>query len=205
MQVVNVRYYENMSFEDYLALPGYSYSGLKHGGAHIEETPKMRLGTAVHNYLLTPKYVTEINERVRQMAVALKTTLGGSLLKHLKAELVVTADFVHEGFVLKYKGRIDLCVPGKMVIDLKVTDLQIIKAIEHFGYDRQISGYCLGTSSPLGFLLSVKPMNNSTNVSRVAVSSQWWEQKTLQYGTPMFSTPIQRIEDTIGNYRRDAI
>jgi hypothetical protein len=53
MQVTNVRALRDLPFEDYLAMPGQSFSGFK--TTKIVPTEKMNIGTLVHSALLTPK------------------------------------------------------------------------------------------------------------------------------------------------------
>lgn len=184
MQVKNVQFYEDMPFEDYLKLPGTSFSGLKSNREIIEPTPKMQFGTAVHNYLLEPEKHKHTSKAVREAALRLKELLA-PVLPYCKMELGVTADFIHEGFVLKYKGRIDLCVPGQMVIDLKVTSAPIGRVMEYFNYPAQIRGYALAISAATNFLCYTSNSRPDAGLIRILPSSTYWEEKVLQYGIPI--------------------
>lgn len=176
--------YHDINFQEYLALAGYSYSGIKNEGATFEPTAKMQLGTDVHNYLLTPQeYHHENIKIVRPLAVALKQALG-ALLKFVKPEQAFTADFTSQGFTMPYKGRVDWLVPERIVVDIKVTELNIAKAIEYFGYDKQLSGYSIGTNSKLAIIASIHPKTLKTTITKVPISSDWWAYQVIQKGNP---------------------
>lgn len=190
MQVFNVQFYPDIPFEDYLALPGYSFSWLKSGGQKIEPTPKMRLGTMVHTYLLSAREYDhgEGSELVRPLAVALKGILK-PVLNYCTPELAVTADFVYEGMVLKYKGRIDLPVVSKphlsLVIDIKVTEQDVRKGIDFFHYDFQVSGYALPIGASKAVIVGVNRKTKAVQVVPVKVETGFWERMTLKYGQPI--------------------
>lgn len=183
MIVTNVRFYEDLSFDEYLKLPGYSNSSLK--GLNITETPAMRFGTNVHQILLEPAKVERHDQKERAAAKALKASAVGPIIKYGKPELSVTADFEYEGFVFHWKGRIDLAFPDKMVIDFKVSKLDIKKSIDFFRYDRAVAGYCLAIKAPHAFILSVHPEKHSTQIEMVQPDYDFWKIKCLEYGVPM--------------------
>src|SRR5687767_5413396 len=118
MQVLNRRLRKICRFDEYLQLPGYSYSAIRsQGKAFTAPTVKMELGTKVHTYLLTPseyKY-GEDHELVRVLAVALKNKIC-SLIDFLLPECAVQADFIEEDLMMPWKGRPDLCIPDRLVI-----------------------------------------------------------------------------------------
>jgi hypothetical protein len=172
----------NIPFNEYLALPGYSYSGIKNQGAKFEPTAKMQLGTDVHNYLLTPEHYDHKNAAiVKPIALALKQAIG-PLFKYLQAEVAITADMVSQGFTMAYKGRIDLIAPGRLVVDVKVTELDIAKAIQFFGYDKQLSGYAIPTKCPAALIVAVNPKTFKTQIANIPIDSQWWEYQVIQNG-----------------------
>lgn len=173
-------------FEEYLELPGWSHSSLKHEGKEWSApTEKMQLGTHVHNYLLTPEeYRHNDIEVVRPLAVELKRVLG-PLLPFLIPEIAITADFIHEGFCMKYKGRVDLGIPGKIVIDLKVSDLDPLKSMQYFRYDRPITGYCAALGTETALLLTINPKKKTTSLKKVPLEYIWWEEQILKKGDPI--------------------
>lgn len=188
IKVKNLQYHENLGFDDYLKLPGFSYSGLKarESKKEVVETDKMRFGTEVHKYLLTPKELTRNDPKVRGVVLRLKQSIPVTIFKSAKPELSVTADFEYEDFVLPWKGRIDLPVIPKLIIDLKVTEMTAAKAMEFFRYDRQISGYCIATRTKLGFIAAVHPETGITDIEKVPIDEWWWIQMIKKYGSPTF-------------------
>lgn len=180
MTVSNVRYYEGLPFDQYLALPQYSYSGLK-GGGPFTATAKMSLGTEVHNYLLEPHKFPHTNPNAKKLALKLKEMVG-PLLPFMKPELTVTAEFEHEGFVMPYKGRIDLALPGKLVVDLKVTGEDLKKVMDHFGYPLQLTGYAKAIGAPRAFIASVNTKTEKPDVAAITFNEDYWHKKILQYG-----------------------
>lgn len=186
MQVINKQYHVDMPFDDYLKLPGFSYSGIKnYGQPPIQATNKMRIGTLVHNYLFEPKnYNYEKFEIVKPIAHQVEIILGNAL-NGMKSEIGVTADFVHEDMKLEYKGRIDLLRAGKIVIDLKVSEKPLYKTIPFFGYDKQLSGYALATESRVAMIIRVCPVTRKTELKTIPISSEWWEKQIVKFGKPV--------------------
>lgn len=190
LTVANVRFYTDMPFEDYLHLPGYSFSWLKSGGQKIEPTPKMQLGTKVHAYLLSAREYPhdEDSALVRPLAIALKGIIG-PVLNFCTPELAVTADFIYEDMVLKYKGRIDLPVVSKphlsLVVDLKVTEMDVRRGIDFFRYDHQVSGYALAIGASKAVIVGVNRKTKATQVVPIKVETGFWERMTLKYGLPI--------------------
>ena len=191
LTVHNVRFYRDLEFSDYLKMPGYSFSWLKSGGQKIEPTPKMQLGTKVHTYLLSAReYLHEEgHELVRPLAVALKGILS-PVLRYCSPELAVTADFVYQGMVLHYKGRIDLPVLHYksrlcVVIDIKVTEMDLRKSIDFFGYHNQINGYALSIGAQRRVIISVNPKSGVTQVIPIAYTDEFWKRAVLKYGKPI--------------------
>lgn len=180
ISVSNIKLHESLAFEDYLKMPGKSFSGIKNEGIQFNApTKKMQLGTNVHNYILTPaEYKHENIEIVKPLALKVKEVLG-PLLKYLKPELAVTAEFEHEGFVLPYKGRLDLCLPGRIVIDLKITENL---NLSYFGYGDQLSGYSLATYARQSIIIAINPKTKATRVVNVPISDLWWKEQIKRLG-----------------------
>lgn len=184
MIVCNSKYHTKLPFEEYLALPHYSFSGFKNNGAPIAQTQKMSMGTAVHNYLLEPEKFPHTDPYAKALAIEIKKTLG-PLLQYMIPEMAVTADLLHEGFMMPYKGRIDLAIPGRLVVDLKVTGEDIKKVIPWFGYEDQISGYALTIHAKKAFIVSINTKSQKVSVVNIPISHNFWNKKILQYGMPI--------------------
>lgn len=181
MQVTNIQFYKN-NFDAYSKIVGLSFSAIKGGG--FLPTAKMRLGTAVHNYLLEPsEYNHEHRDIVIPIANAIKAEIGG-LLPFLDTELSVTADFEYAGMIMPYKGRVDMVRTGKIVIDLKVSEVPLSRSIAHFGYDYQVNGYMAATLCDHGMIIRVCPKTHKIEKKMIPKDTSWWEAQILRLGVP---------------------
>ena len=182
MKVSNINYFYNQKFEDYLKMPGTSFSATKN--ELITPTESMKLGTRVHNYLNEPhEYDWADAEKVIPIATALRATIGDAF-SHLKKEVGFTSNFTHNGMTLDYKGRADMLYVGKVVIDIKVLAGSIDSAIERFGYDRQISGYCLATGANFGLIISWNKMSKKVEKKMILPSDAFWKYQCAHRGFP---------------------
>lgn len=180
MQVTNLKYYNGLEFADYLAMPGTSFSSLK--DEPIPVSTGMQLGTRVHNYLLEPeKYDWEQGATVKKIAEALQKHLGEAY-KFLQKEVAFTADFIHNGMLLHYKGRADLMKAGRIIIDLKILAGGLQPSIERFNYDKQISGYCLATGASLGLIIAYNKAKNIVETKAIKPSAEFWEYQVVSRG-----------------------
>lgn len=194
MQVKNIALLRELPFDKYLEIPGMSYSTIKSfDTGPFQATPKMQLGTLVHNYLLEPAKYDFFNpnhKEVQLMASIIKNKLGMAM-PGLEPEVAVFADFEHEGFVMPYKGRIDLLRYGRLIIDLKVSSVPLSKSIPFFGYDKQISGYALCTDSKAQIILRICPKSYETELKTITTNADWWQTQVVKFGAPIgteFST-----------------
>lgn len=185
MWIKNRKTYPTLHFDEYLAMPGYSYSGIKNDGEIISPTKKMQLGTRVHNYLLTPReYDYEQYEIVKPCADVIRAKLG-PLLKYLMPELVVTCEMVSNDFRMPYKGRIDLCIPDRIVIDIKVSEMPLHKAVPYFGYNNQVSGYSLAINAKVAIIISVNPKTKVVTTMNIPITENFWEYHITRLGEPL--------------------
>lgn len=170
-------------FDEYLKLEGVSFSDIKQEGKEpFVATEKMQLGTKVHNYLLEPEQYRYWDiDIIRPLAVAVKQRIG-PLFAYLKPELAVTADFTYGGFVMPYRGRVDLGIPNKIIIDLKVTELKLAKAMEYFDYPFQTSGYALGMNAPVSMIIGIHPKTKQTTLYNIPINQSWWANQIIQRG-----------------------
>lgn len=178
MKVSKVEYYYEQEFEKYLQAPGVSFSSLKN--KTITETPAMALGTSVHNYLLEPKkYNYENHEIVSSIAASIRKIIDPSLFE---CEVSVTANFEHNGFVLPYKGRIDMLQSKRLVIDLKVLTGSLQNAIDFFKYDRQVSGYCYATGIDKAVIIAYNKIARKVELKSITPCAKFWEQIIIERG-----------------------
>ena len=185
MQVTNTVFYSDQDFEDYLRMPGVSFSSLKE--KIFTPTEGMKLGTRIHNYILEPdKYDWQQVDIVKPMAAAIRQYLGDAL-PYLNKEIAFTADFLHNGMRLPYKGRVDLMYPKRIIIDLKILAGGLDASIARFGYDRQVSGYCLGTGCPMGLIIAYNKAKKKIETKTIKPNADFWEYTVVSRGEPVFS------------------
>lgn len=183
MQILNIKYYKDLPFEDYLRMPGTSYSAIK--GFSGPPTMGMQLGTRVHSYLNEPeKYDWQDVEIVKPIAKAIRMYLGEAY-HAMEKEVAFTCDMIHNGMRLAYKGRADMLKIGRLVVDLKVLAGSLPNAIERFGYANQMSGYCLGTCSPMAIILAYNKSSKKVEVKNVKPDEAFWNYQCCRLGEPM--------------------
>jgi len=187
--VSNLKYYNDLDFNEYLAFSGYSFSGIKtlESGVQIVPSQGMMLGTRVHNFLLEPhKYDGVDYNHVSKISAALRQFLGAAI-KFLEKEVAFTCELQYNGMSMVYKGRTDLLFKGKLIIDLKVLSGKLQGAIDRFGYEKQLSGYGIATSTPNVLLLSFNKALKKDNVEHKMFSptQEWWMYVITKYGSPI--------------------
>lgn len=184
MRIFDVRIMEGVDFDEYLQIPGLSYSDIKNDGQRIAPTNKMRFGTLVDTYVFEPaKYNYEQYELVRPIASRVVSDLG-PLIKRGRRQLAVTCTMVHMGLYLYYRGRPDL-EAGGIVIDLKVSEMAILDAINKFGYNNQLNGYTIPLLSRGSLIYSIHPKTAKVQKQAIQNSVTWWEKQVLKYGKPI--------------------
>lgn len=184
MQVSNTVFYNDLDFEDYLRMPGTSFSSLK--DKIITPTLGMQLGTRCHNYILEPeKYDWQQVEIVKPMAAAIRQYLG-TALPYMQKEIAFTADFTHNSMRLPYKGRVDLMYPKRIIIDLKILAGSLDASIERFGYDRQVSGYCFGTGCPVGLIIAYNKAKKKIETKTIQPNADFWDYTVVSRGEPIY-------------------
>jgi hypothetical protein len=186
--VTNLKYYSDLDFDEYLAIKGYSFSGLKmlESGKAITPSEGMKLGTRVHNFLLEPHKYDQVDYSiVTKIGGELKKFLGPAI-KFLEKEVAFTCTMEYGGMELTYKGRADLLYKGKLIIDLKVLSGRLKQATERFGYQRQLSGYAIATGINNILLLSYNKSLRVDNIEHQMFSpnQDWWMYVITKYGTP---------------------
>lgn len=144
----------------------------------------MKLGTRVHAFLLEPeKYDGQHYKLVRAISVEINQRLG-PLLKTGRRELTVMCTMVYNGMYIYYKGRVDLFAGG-MIIDLKVSEMEIVAAINHFGYNHQLNGYAIPTKARAAVLFSINPKTLKVQTAPIPNSLAYWQQIVLRFGQPI--------------------
>ena len=183
MIVRNLKYYHTLPFEEYLKIPGVSYSSLN--GFSGPPSTGMQLGSRVHQYLNEPKeYDWQDATTVRAIAGQLKSFLGGSY-DHLEKEVAFTAEFIHNDMLMTFKGRADMMKAGRLILDVKILSGDLEKAIERFGYHKQLSGYCLATGANVAIILAFNKIKKRVEVKTITPDAAFWEYQTVKHGRPL--------------------
>jgi hypothetical protein len=188
MTVTNLITYEGLSFEDYRALPGLSFSSTRDYQI-TEPTAKMKLGTALDAYLTSPKTYDGYEYKLISRAAPLVREKIGGLWEKLHKQLSYTCTFEHEGFTLLHRGRPDFAIPGRIVIDLKFVEHKA--AVDFFDYGSQLSGYALALGCPLAFILEMSRKKQAARFIPVKITEDFWRRQTLQHGLFTAQTALQ--------------
>ena len=182
MRITNVQYYRGLAFEDYLQMPGVSFSSLK---GDIPKSAGMALGSRVHSFLNEPEtYDWQDVDAVRKIAAALKAVLGDAF-KYLEKEVAFTCLMQHNGMKLQYKGRADMLKVGRIVVDLKVLAGSLESACARYGYPDQLSGYCLPNNCDKGLIISYNKIKKCTETKLIKPTQDFWNYQIVSRGVPL--------------------
>lgn len=139
--------------EDYVLLPGTSFSQLK--DSPFVPTEGMKIGTKVHTYVLKPKdYDYSDAKIVVPVSRKLIEEVGHTILLNSITEVPITAKFSHNDIVFLWKGIPDIFIFNTIVIDIKVIKGKLINYLNRFNYIDQIKGYMKGANAPNGLIIS---------------------------------------------------
>lgn len=190
----SVQRIQNLSFSNYLLLPQYSHSYLKHEnsgfGQSMTATPKMLLGSLVDD-IRTGSNVDMDNKlypTAKVIATFLKTEFGWALDRLQKQVSYTGIMRLQTGnviFELPVKGRPDFVEPKSFIIDLKVTHTDNIdETIKFMGYPNQQFGYGKLDGCPLAYLLFYRVKKKDIILKRIPIAdtNKFWEEKILKFG-----------------------
>lgn len=192
----DIQRYENMPWQDYVKLPGYSFSYLKREvqGVSPAFTPsnKVLRGSLVDAILMQQDDVdmrSALFPEAKIIASALIAEFG-EIICCFTSQDSYTGTLSYAGLRMPVKGRLDwrLQVAGKTkaVIDLKITEATNIKELIKFmKYDAQQNNYMglsqgtrayiLPYNPKLKKVLSIEPLEYDENNS-------FWIEKVLKFG-----------------------
>jgi len=195
MRYTAINKFDRLPFQDYLSLPGYSFSFLKRQrGGVVEpfaETNKMAFGTLVDALLTQPDRVPEYADRAtlaeaRRAVVEIRKLLGLNL-NLFEFQTSFTALVTGEtGFSMPVKGRTDIIIHDS-VIDLKVTEVnesRLPHLIHHFGYDKQLFHYAKLAEVDDAYILFYLRKKRKCFLRKIDTSraDNFWECATLEFG-----------------------
>jgi len=189
----NIQRYDNLEFEEYLKLPGFSHSFLKHAKNGIKSditvTDKMRVGSMVDAILTEPHKANMANPiypYCKDIAFNVKEKFG-TLIQHFQKQISYTATVQYNVFEMPTTGRLDFLLPGHAVIDLKITDSKDIPAlIEFMGYKNQGWHYCKLAGVNKFYLMVYCIPKKKTFLYEFDCSdgyNTFWANKVMEYGS----------------------
>lgn len=201
----DIKCYENIPFEEYLKLDGYSHSFLKSNlnGAkqYFNTTDKVRLGSLVDNILTEPEKAdmsSPLYPAARAIAYQIKQ-LFGDLIATARKQLSYTATLELAGLQMKTTGRLDFLIPGFAVVDLKITNEKNVDTlIEYMGYSNQLWHYSRLAKVKRAFLLFYCVPLKTVIVRAVDVTNEengFWINKIIDFGTAC--APKEVIKENI--------
>lgn len=205
----NIKCYENIPFEEYLKLEGYSHSFLKsnlHGAKqYFNTTDKVRLGSLVDSILTEPEKAdmsSPLYPAAKAIAYQIKQ-LFGDLIASAQKQLSYTATLQMAGLEMLTTGRLDFLIPGFAVIDLKVTnEKNVDNLIEYMGYHNQLWHYSRLAKVKKAFLLFYCVPLKTVIVRAVDVTKEdngFWINKIIDFGTA--TAPQEIIKDNLNQLR----
>lgn len=182
LEIRNLKVFYEMPPEEYFSIPAVSFSSLK--GFSGEKTAGMMLGSRVHEYIgEAHKYDWADAEKVRKISGEIRRFIGPAL-PYFKSEVSFICEMHYDGFMMKYKGRIDKWNPQKLIIDWKILGSSLQSAIERFNYDRQMSGYCIATDTPKALIVAFNKKTNKIENKIIIPDDRFWKQQVLINGYP---------------------
>lgn len=181
MQVLNVKFHEDIAWDDYKVMPGKSFSWLKSEGEPIPESPGMHIGKLVHTYLLKPK---EYNFEEADIVIPIARELIKLNLPAMKLEVGVTATFLVEGLKMEWRGMPDAHLFKHVVVDYKVLAGDLDAYNKRFMYPEQLRGYMLPVEAPIGIIIAWNKKTKKVQTHTIGQDVRWWSYKVKQYGIP---------------------
>lgn len=189
----NIHRFDNMPFNEYLKLNGYSHSFLKRERNGIAEdlaiTDNIRVGSLVDAIITDPAKAdmsSPLYPVARNISAAIKGKFGSIIAKFQK-QVSYTANVSYMDFIMPTTGRLDFLLPGFAVVDLKVTKAKCLRTlIEFMGYKNQMFNYCKMAKVDTAYLMMYSIPLRKTEIIRIDCISDnniFWQEKILKYGT----------------------
>lgn len=188
---INRKRYDNVPFEQYLKVPGYSYSFLKREKNGItpefKMTDKVELGSLVDAILTQPDKIDIYSPQLKlaEKIASIITDNFGSYIQHFESQVSLTCDMEYNGLKMPFRGRLDWGLKDIAVIDLKVTAATNFRQlIDHMQYDNQLFGYCGAYGVKLGYILIYSSKSEKYDLIQMPLNGgQFWKEKILKFGS----------------------
>lgn len=184
-----------LGFEDYVRLPGVSHSFVKYQENGVlpyrEPTEKMRLGSLVDAFLTEPDKVDATNPLFKQARTIASRIQNrhGDMLSSMEPQRSYSGVMRSGDMELDVCGRLDWELPGKIVLDLKVTAAETPKQfaalVDYMGYKNQLFNYAGLSGANVAFIIPYSiPLGDCLPIVSVPVggSNPFWERAILMHG-----------------------
>lgn len=191
----DIKRYDNLDFEEYLKLKGYSHSFLKaERNGQTQEfkiTDKIVLGKLVDAILSDPASAdmkSPLYPAARSIAYEIKKSFGSMIAKFEK-QVSFSANMQYNGFTMFTTCRLDFGLPGFAVIDLKVTHSNDVHGIiKYMGYENQLWNYTGVYEVPKQYIMIYSVPLRRTFLIDLGIRharNPFWETKILKFGKPL--------------------
>lgn len=200
IQYSNIKRYDGQDFDDYLEVPGWSFSTLKgerFGTPKVVDiTYKIRIGKMVDAILTEDGRVDfgdEYYPIARSIAEKIKSKFG-EFIARFEKQISFSADVTYNSHRLSTKGRLDYLLPGIAVIDLKVTHVkadQVRPLIKFMQYDNQLWNYAQMAQVKRKYIMIHSVPSGTTEMVDMGVVThynEFWQAKIEKFGTPVNDT-----------------
>lgn len=201
----DIKRFDNLPFDDYIKLSGYSHSFLKSNvngvKAYFNVTDNVRMGSLVDSILTEPNRVDFSDQLypAAKLAAYKINDLFGDVFNESEKQISYTANISFNGLEMETTGRLDFLIPGFAVIDLKVTGAKDINGlIDFMGYGNQLWHYSNLAGVDNAYLLicqvdkkvyksgHIEFKNPRVHIRQVDVSSlhnEFWANSIINFGT----------------------
>jgi hypothetical protein len=195
-----------MPFDEYLKLPGYSFSFLKRERSGFAEdmapTAKIEVGKLVDAILCEPATV-RMDHPLYPIAKAIAFILQqqfGPLLARMRKQTSYTCLFTANGWSMPFRGRPDFELPVRAIVDLKITsEKKILPLIEYMQYWDQQYGYAKAAGVPKRYILIYSRPNKEAILLAQPMTdhNDWWAERIERFGWPAPSMPAASQPHTL--------
>jgi PDDEXK-like domain of unknown function (DUF3799) len=188
----NIERHDNLPFNEYLKLGGYSFSFLKREingiNPELEITDNIRLGSMVDSILTEPHKV-DMNAKNYKAAKDIATKIKaqfGCFMDVFEKQVSFTGIAEYQGFHMKTTGRLDYLLRDYAVIDLKVTQSKNVhELIKFMHYENQMWNYCKLAKVKVAYLMIHSVPLGKTQLIEIDCSSdynEFWSDKVVKFG-----------------------
>lgn len=151
IEVRDRRAISDISFEEYLAMPGYSNSFFKNMRPEVSASDGVRLGKMVDAIIFEDDWHKYSDDPLFEVALLFSKEIKASVdLSRANKQVSLFAKFRYGEKELPVKGRADIII-GDLIVDLKVLNVSaknLLGSINYFEYDTALNGYCMMANKP---------------------------------------------------------